>query len=168
METEGRALMRDAGVDESEIDIARTADMRYVGQGHEISVPLGTLAEESDAMLLEAFDASYRKIYGRICEGVPVEAIHWRVTVSGAKPEICDPLPESKPDVGRLSASRRKVLFDRREWEVAVHKRQTLAGGTVLQGPVIVEEVESTTVVPPGWALRVDDLGNLILGREGT
>ena len=168
METEGRALMRDAGVDESEIDIARTADMRYVGQGHEISVPLGTLAEESDAMLLEAFDASYRKIYGRICEGVPVEAIHWRVTVSGAKPEICDPLPESKPDVGRLSASRRKVLFDRREWEVAVHKRQTLAGGTVLQGPVVVEEVESTTVVPPGWALRVDDLGNLILGREGT
>ncbi len=168
METEGRALMRDAGVDESEIDIARTADMRYVGQGHEISVPLGTLAEESDAMLLEAFDASYRKIYGRICEGVPVEAIHWRVTVSGAKPEICDPLPESKPDVGRLSASRRKVLFDRREWDVAVHKRQTLAGGMVLQGPVIVEEVESTTVVPPGWALRVDDLGNLILGREGT
>ena len=168
METEGRALMRDAGVDESEIDIARTADMRYVGQGHEISVPLGTLAEESDAMLLEAFDASYRKIYGRICEGVPVEAIHWRVTVSGAKPEICDPQPASKPDVGRLSASRRKVLFDRREWEVAVHKRQTLAVGAVLQGPVVVEEVESTTVVPPGWALRVDDLGNLILGREGT
>ena len=168
METEGRALMRDAGVDESEINIVRTADMRYVGQGHEISVPLGTLAEESDAMLLEAFDASYRKIYGRICEGVPVEAIHWRVTVSGAKPEICDPLPESKADVGRLSASRRKVLFNRREWDVAVHKRQTLAGGTVLQGPVIVEEVESTTVVPPGWVLRVDDLGNLILGREGT
>ena len=170
METEGRALMREAGVAESEISIVRTADTRYVGQGHEISVPvpLGTLTEESDAMLQKAFDASYRKIYGRICEGVPVEAIHWRVTVSGAKPEICDPRPEREPDVGHLSVERRKVLFDQREREVAVHKRQTLAGGMVLPGPVIVEEVESTTVVPPGWVLRVDDMGNLILGREGT
>lgn len=170
METEGRTLMREAGVAESEIGIVRTADARYVGQGHEISVPvpLGTLTEESDAMLLAAFDASYRKIYGRICEGVPVEAIHWRVTVSGAKPEICDPRPEREPDVGQLSMARRTVLFDQREREVAVHKRQTLAGGMVLQGPVIVEEVESTTVVPPGWVLRVDDRGNLILGREGT
>lgn len=170
METEGHALMREAGVAESELSIVRTADARYVGQGHEISVPvpLGTLTEESDAMLLEAFDASYRKIYGRICEGVPVEAIHWRVTVSGAKPEICDPRPEREPDVGQLSVARRTVLFDQRDREVAVHKRQTLAGGMVLQGPVIVEEVESTTVVPPGWGLRVDDMGNLILGKEGT
>ena len=170
METEGHKLMREAGVAESELSIVRTADARYVGQGHEISVPvpLGTLTEESDAMLLEAFDASYRKIYGRICEGVPVEAIHWRVTVSGAKPEICDPRPEREPDVGQLSVTRRTVLFDQRDREVAVHKRQTLAGGMVLQGPVIVEEVESTTVVPPGWGLRVDDMGNLILGKEGT
>lgn len=166
MEAEGEALMRDAGVDEFEI--ARTADMRYVGQGHEIGVPvpLGALAEESDAALLEAFEASYRKIYGRICEGVPVEAIHWRVRVSGAKPEVCDAPPAACADP--LPVERRAVAFDRVAREVAVHKRQTLAKGTVLKGPVIVEEVESTTVVPPGWALRVDDMGNLILGEEGT
>ena len=89
MEDEGRALVREAGIDDSEI--VRTADMRYVGQGHEISVPvpLGELTEGSDA-LQAAFDASYKKLYGRLCEGVPVEAIHWRVTVSGPEPEICD------------------------------------------------------------------------------
>ena len=168
MEGEGRALVREAGVAESEIRTVRTADTRYVGQGHEIGVPvpLGTLTEESDAILQEAFDACYRKIYGRLCEGVPVEAIHWRVTVSGAKPEICDAVPIAKAD--HPPAERRVVVFDRGTREVAVHKRQTLEGGMVLKGPVIVEEVESTTVVPPGWVLRVDALGNLILGREGT
>ncbi len=169
MEDEGRALMREAGVHASEIRVRRTADMRYVGQGHEIGVPvpLGALTENSDEMLQAAFDASYRKVYGRICEGVAVEAIHWRVTVSGAKPEICDPAPVGEIAGDHLPVARRAVLFERREHEVAVYKRQTLTGGIAITGPAIIEEAESTTVLPPKWVLRVDDTGNLILIREG-
>ncbi|MDE2955105.1 MAG: hypothetical protein OXR71_11305, partial [Gemmatimonadota bacterium] len=145
----------------------RTADMRYVGQGHEISVPmpLGEFTESSDDALQAAFDASYKKLYGRLCEGVPVEAIHWRVTVSGPEPEICD--SASVGDVGSQGAEgQRDVLFSEGKYGTAVYRRDKLGRGAVLKGPAIVEEVESTTVLPPGWVLQVDDTGNLILIRE--
>ena len=165
MEDEGRALVREAGIDDSEI--VRTADMRYVGQGHEISVPvpLGELTEGSDA-LQAAFDASYKKLYGRLCEGVPVEAIHWRVTVSGPEPEICDVVSVGEVASDHVSEGQRDVLFANDKYGTEVYKRHKLGKGVVLKGPAIVEEVESTTVLPPGWVLQVDDTGNLILMRE--
>ena len=165
MEDEGRALVREAGIDDSEI--VRTADMRYVGQGHEISVPvpLGELTEGSDA-LQAAFDASYKKLYGRLCEGVPVEAIHWRVTVSGPEPEICDVVSVGEVAGDQVSEGQRDVLFANDKYGTEVYKRHKLGKGVVLKGPAIVEEVESTTVLPPGWVLQVDDTGNLILMRE--
>ena len=165
MEDEGRALVREAGIDDSEI--VRTADMRYVGQGHEISVPvpLGELTEGSDA-LQAAFDASYKKLYGRLCEGVPVEAIHWRVTVSGPEPEICDVVSVGEVAGDHVSEGQRDVLFANDKYGTEVYKRHKLGKGVVLKGPAIVEEVESTTVLPPGWVLQVDDTGNLILMRE--
>jgi N-methylhydantoinase A len=167
MEDEGRALVREAGIDDSEIRVVRTADMRYVGQGHEISVPvpLGELTEGSDA-LQAAFDASYKKLYGRLCEGVPVEAIHWRVTVSGPEPEICDVVSVGEVAGDQVSEGQRDVLFANDKYGTEVYKRHKLGKGVVLKGPAIVEEVESTTVLPPGWVLQVDDTGNLILMRE--
>ena len=169
MEDEGRALVREAGIDDSEIRVVRTADMRYVGQGHEISVPvpLGEFTESSDGALQAAFDASYKKLYGRLCDGVPVEAIHWRVTVSGPEPEICD--VASVGDAGGQGAEgQRDVLFEEGKYGTEVYRRDKLGRGVVLKGPAIVEEVESTTVLPPGWVLQVDDTGNLILIREDT
>ena len=165
MEDEGRALVREAGIDDSEI--VRTADMRYVGQGHEISVPvpLGELTEGSDA-LQAAFDASYKKLYGRLCDGVPVEAIHWRVTISGPEPEICDVVSVGEVAGDHVSEGQRDVLFANDKYGTEVYKRHKLGKGVVLKGPAIVEEVESTTVLPPGWVLQVDDTGNLILMRE--
>ena len=168
MEDEGRALVREAGIDDSEIRVVRTADMRYVGQGHEISVPvpLGELMEGSEGALQAAFDASYKKLYGRLCEGVPVEAIHWRVTISGPEPEICGSgsIEEVAGDQG--AEGQRDVLFAEGKCRTEVYKRHKLERGVVLKGPAIVEEVESTTVLPPGWVLHVDDTGNLILIRE--
>lgn len=166
MEDEGRALVQEAGIDDSEI--VRTADMRYVGQGHEISVPvpLGELTESSEDALQAAFDASYKKLYGRLCEGVPVEAIHWRVTVSGPEPEICDVVSVGEVAGDPVSEGRRDVLFSEGKYGTEVYKRHKLGRGVVLKGPAIVEEAESTTVLLPGWVLHVDDTGNLILIRE--
>ena len=131
MEDEGRALVREAGIDDSEIRVVRTADMRYVGQGHEISVsvPLGELAEGSEGEIQAAFDASYKKLYGRLCEGVPVEAIHWRVTVSGPEPEICGSgaIEEVAGDQG--AAGQRDVLFTEGKCRTEVYKRHNLKKG---------------------------------------
>src|SRR5262245_51972605 len=90
METEGRAILRDAGVAERDVRVRRSAEMRYVGQGHEVGVdvPPGTLGTASLGALTERFEAAYRTLYGRTALGVDVEALNWRVVVSGPPPDL--------------------------------------------------------------------------------
>lgn len=167
MEKEGEAVVALAGV--SEISVMRTADMRYVGQGHEIRVPVpnGILGPDAGAVLQAAFDAAYEHLYGRLCEGVPVEAIHWRVTVSGPKPEGMGGI-SGFYRAGEALKGHRRALFDADVGPVSVpvYDRYALETGFSVSGPAIVEEMESTTVVPPGWGLTVDAAGNLVL-KEG-
>jgi N-methylhydantoinase A len=171
MEREGRALVTGAGVDDADIQFTRTADMRYVGQGHEIRVPVssGKLSHGAVDVLQEAFDAVYRRIYGRICDGVPVEAIHWRVTVSGPIPDIGEAESVFRPQ-GTALKGHRDVLFDFETGTVSVpvYDRYLLAEDIALKGPAIVEEAESTTVVAPGWSLCVGQAKNLVLCRENS
>jgi len=171
MEREGRALVTGAGVDDADIQFTRTADMRYVGQGHEIRVPVssGKLSHGAVDVLQEAFDAVYRRIYGRICDGVPVEAIHWRVTVSGPIPDIGEAESVLRPQ-GTALKGHRDVLFDFETGTVSVpvYDRYLLAEDIALKGPAIVEEAESTTVVAPGWSLSVGQAENLVLCRENS
>src|SRR5439155_5069014 len=84
MEAEGRALLARAGVSEGEITVARVAEMRYLGQGHEVeaSVPNGLLSTASLATITSSFESAYRALYHRLPQGVPIEALNWRVTVS--------------------------------------------------------------------------------------
>jgi len=171
LEAEGRRIVREAGVDDADVELVRTADMRYAGQGHEIrvSLPSGGLTTASVRSMQDAFDAEYVRLYGRTCEGVPVEAVNWRVNVSGPKPEILTmsvAAPEgSKP--GKAEKGMRKVLFDPDDGpvETAVYDRYCLEPGFRTKGPAIVEEVESTTVVPPGWSMVVGEMGELVLVR---
>src|SRR5262249_42586444 len=79
-----------SGVAEREVRHLRLADMRYVGQGHEVRVPLpdGVLGPEQAPELLRAFEGVYRELYGREGPPVAVEGINWRVVSSGPKPEL--------------------------------------------------------------------------------
>ncbi len=73
-----------------DITYQRTADMRYVGQGHEVSVPLpdGVLGPSSLPRITAAFEEVYRSLYGRKGPDVPLEVINWRVVASGPRPEM--------------------------------------------------------------------------------
>jgi N-methylhydantoinase A len=169
MEAEGRRVVRAAGVSHDQIEVSRAADMRYVGQGHEIrvSVPAGEFQPETPAHLQAAFDREYRRVYGRLCEGVPVEAVHWRVAVSGPQPVVEQaqfwPAGSSKTGL----KGRRPALFEAEAGpvETPVYERAALPPGFSAAGPVIIEEIESTTVVAPGWSVRLDNAGNLVLSR---
>src|SRR4029453_4834967 len=88
MEAEGQALLVASGVPAKQIAQRRAAEMRYVGQGHEVSVPLpaGRLGPEHAIELRAAFEAEYQRLYGRLGPPVPLEAITWRVVSSGPKP----------------------------------------------------------------------------------
>ncbi|OLD25385.1 MAG: methylhydantoinase, partial [Candidatus Rokubacteria bacterium 13_1_40CM_2_70_45] len=85
MEEEGRALLARAGVAPTDVGLARIAEMRYAGQGHEVEcrVPLGALSTESLPAITASFESAYRALYHRLPQGVPIEALNWRLTVSG-------------------------------------------------------------------------------------
>jgi N-methylhydantoinase A len=167
MEDEGRALLARAGVAAGKVTVARIAEMRYLGQGHEVeaAVPPGKLSSSSLAKITASFEASYRALYHRLPQGVPIEALNWRVTVSGPDPKT-KLGGHAKPDrAGRGTASRGKpVKGTRRAYfaerggfvETPVYDRYALTPGMTLKGPAIVEERESTAVIGPGGRARVD------------
>jgi N-methylhydantoinase A len=168
MEDEGRALLARAGVAASKVTVSRIAEMRYLGQGHEVeaAVPPGKLSAASLAKITASFEASYRALYHRLPQGVPIEALNWRVTVSGPDPKT-KLGGHAKPDrAGRRTgaAGRSAVKGTRRAYfaerggfvETPVYDRYAFTPGMTLKGPAIVEERESTAVIGPGGHARVD------------
>ncbi|WP_410640742.1 hydantoinase/oxoprolinase family protein [Amycolatopsis sp. lyj-346] len=147
MEAEGAALLAKSGVDE--VTHRRVAEMRYAGQGYEIRVPVhgghwpGTLIDE--------FTRTYRALYRRSGPEVGVEVLNWRVVSSGPKPVVSLRLTSSDAS-GDARKGTRKAYFPSAGGfvDTAVFDRYRLAPGTRVGGPAIVEERESTVVVPPG------------------
>jgi N-methylhydantoinase A len=170
MEAKGEELLRASGVAAAEVRSAYSIDMRYVGQGYEIQVALpngfGGSDEEIGA-LAAAFDAEYRRLYGRPGPPVPLEVIHWRVTVSGPKPTVA--LNVGAPTGGRIEKGRRKAYFPELGGfaEVPVLDRYGLRRGDRFTGPAIVEERESTTVIGPGAGCHIDEHWNLVVEMAG-
>ena len=170
MEEEGRAILRRAEVDATDITIRRTAEMRYTGQGHEVEVevPAGTLSVASLATITANFESAYRALYSRTPLGVPIEALNFRVVVSGPVPEISVSGPKSGARAARVALapkSTREAYFPeaRGYVDTPVYDRYALQPGAAFQGPAIIEERESTTVDGPGATLRVDDRLTLIM-----
>jgi 5-oxoprolinase (ATP-hydrolysing)/N-methylhydantoinase A len=146
---------------DGDVLVERAADMRLVGQMHEISVPLpaSLLDEDSLPALIAAFDAAYTARYAALQLGAAVEAVNFRVTVTGPAPSITlghQGLAAQDPRKGE-----RMVSFGDGFVPAAVYDRYALTQGCEIAGPAIVEEREATTVVAPGDVLRVDAAGNL-------
>jgi N-methylhydantoinase A len=172
LEHEGREIVMQAGVPANEIRVTRSVDMRYLRQGYEIRVALdaGDVTDESLKTIEKRFEEEYLRFYGVLCNGVPIQAVNWRVVVSGPALEI-----EGKAlKVGSESVktdqpygSRNVVFHPDEETEMApVHRRESLSSSFKTIGPAIIEEAESTTVVLPGWSVRVDENGCLLLTRN--
>jgi N-methylhydantoinase A/oxoprolinase/acetone carboxylase beta subunit len=142
--------------------VTRIAEMRYVGQGHEVEAvaPTGHLSAASLPDITRAFEASYRALYHRLPQGVPIEALNWRVTVSGPPPSLAFGGPPGAVEVAPDAVKAvRRAWFDEAEgWvDTPVHDRYALRPGATFTGPAIVEERESTAVVGPGARCRVDE-----------
>jgi N-methylhydantoinase A len=143
--------------------------MRYVGQGHEVNVPIphGTLDQESIPSIEDSFAAVYRQLYGRVAPGNQIETVNWRVVVSAPRPEL--PLEALGTGRGRASGdaikgTRPVYLPEARDYrEAPVVDRYRLVVGDTIDGPAIVEERESTFLLGPSAQARVDDLLNLVI-----
>jgi N-methylhydantoinase A len=149
----------------------RLAFMRYVGQGHEIAVPLP--ARELDAAdifaIRAAYDAEYTRFYDRPVPGSDVEILSFAVTVATVVEQVEPVAPVA--DAPSPKPVRTQQVRDTATGEVAswsVYDRDTLAPGATVPGPCIVAEAETSTLVGPGWRCRMDGLGYLELVRESV
>jgi N-methylhydantoinase A len=169
MERRGTEVLKDAGVKPDDMHFIRKADMRYVGQGYEISVeiPKGKLRSEDAKFIEDAFWKEYRRLYSRSIENVALEGVTWRVWAQGPIPEF--DLKGSRPDPigkdGALSKGTRNVYFPEKKAtiETAVYDRHRLKPGYRFNEPGIVEERESTVVIGPDSSCHIDVHGNLII-----
>jgi N-methylhydantoinase A len=193
MEAEGREVLRQAGVAEADIRFRRSAEMRYMGQGHEVEgpVPTGTLDAGSLAALTAGFETAYRTLYHRTPMGVPIEALNWRLVVSGPEPGLDarsaidgststisggpsnsreatlqrSPLGATVDQIENTQPKRTRQAYfpDAGGYvETPVYDRYVLEPGMAFAGPAIVEERESTTIIGPGARVRVDATRTLV------
>ena len=168
MEAEGQALLVESGVAPEAISHRREADMRYVGQGHEIRVPLpvGTLGPGHIDALQESFETVYRELYERLGPAVPLEILNWRVVSSGPRPSVA--LSISSPadgDIAQAYKGERSAYFPEAGGfvDTPIYDRYRIGPGMSFAGPAIVEERESTAIIGPNARCHVDDQWNLVV-----
>lgn len=157
----------------AEMTETRIAYMRYVGQGHEIPVPLPArpLGAEDSPQIRAAYDREYTKFYDRPVPGSDIEVLSYAVMVATAPFSFSwsasERVVEAKagPAV-RQQAVRDTVTGDEANW--AVHERADLVAGAAVRGPAIIAEDETSTLVGPGWTARLTAFGAIELQGEAA
>ena len=166
MEADAKAMLVEAGAKPDEISFQRTSDMRHVGQGFEVSVPVQncTLDENQTQSLRTNFFNTYRSLFERTVTDVPIEAMSWRLAASAPIPKVALNFRVRDLIEGEKMKGQRKVYFPETGFAPCdVYDRYVLVEGDVIEGPAIIEERESTTVMPPGTQASVDSSLNLII-----
>jgi 5-oxoprolinase (ATP-hydrolysing) len=175
MEAQARALIGETGVAWDRVRRRRLADMRYVGQGFEITVelPPGPADGGYGQAMARAFERTYAEAFGRTVTGARAEAVTWRLEAIGPAPEHALGVIHAEGEPGPAGGGRQRPVFfpdwgERRP--VPVLDRGLLAPGAAGRGPSVIEESASTAVVPPGAHWRVHESGTLCidLGGEGV
>ena len=166
LDAAGRARMRAEGVPAGEVRVAYSADTRYVGQAYELEVPITaplTLAQMPE--VLRAFHAVHERVYGYARAQQPVEFVNFRAVHTYPLPR-----PTLRPRAPATDAIVDARIGERRAWfggfvPTPIYDRARLPVGARVAGPAIVEQPDTTTVIPPGHAALVDPSGNLRLRR---
>lgn len=167
----GRAVLHQGGVTDTEITIEISADMRYVGQGFEVTVPLPStaLAARDPVGILAAFGARYRERFGRNLADVPVEVVSWRVRTLAPPAVRAVRMADEVADQPALIERRMASFVEFGGFvETPVYARAALSEGMRIEGPALIEETESTAVVGPSAQAMVDEFGNIIMRLAGN
>lgn len=170
LETAAVAVLVQAGVRPEAVNMQRRADMRYVGQGRDLAVPLpdGPFDDHFAGRLRAAFEQRYVEVFGRLGPATPIEARTWRAMAVGPPPRVRvtpEAMPPARSAPGYVHCGRRPVHHPERDAMVptAVVDRYALRPGDRLDAPVVVEERESTLVVAGPGTVTVDSHRNLLV-----
>jgi N-methylhydantoinase A len=168
LEASGAAMLDRAQVAASRRRFVRTVDARYARQSYElaVTVPQGRIDQAAIADIAQAFHARHRQTYGHDNASEPVQLVNIRVTAVGSIP----PLTIRQETAASRDTARKKA---RTTWfkatgsvEAEVFDRSRMAAGFSVKGSAVIESLESTILVPPGWTAAMDDDGFVILKRS--
>jgi N-methylhydantoinase A len=169
MEAEGTRLLEKVEVHPQNITFNRIVGARYLGQGYEIEIPVpgDLLTNQSLKTLQESFNKEYLKIYNRLNEGMEIEFIDWRVLASGPTPtlNLSADTPTKRTKQETALKGYRQVYFPDTDGytKASVYDRYRLGVESIIKGPAVVEEMESTLVIGPRSTAEIDTWGNIIV-----
>ena len=170
LESHATRDLRDEGFPLERIDIERALDMRYAGQGYEITIPCeGGLDNNGIARLRARFDEMHKQMFGHTAPEEPVEIVSYRLRGVGRVPEVKIPkfAPEGRALKDALRETR-QARFGGAMIPCPVYQRERLDVGVSFEGPAIVDQLDATTVIPPGHKARVDEFKNILMETGGA
>jgi len=174
LEAKARADIQTEGLDATGAHYSRELDLRYAGQGYELRTPLNGLFDGgvSAATLAAArarFDERHAQIHGHSAKDRPVEIVSYRLRLRVEVPKYVrrEEGPLSPGPSGKARKGERKVWFEgARAVLSALYERDELDPGAVIAGPAVVEQLDATTAIPPGWRAVVDGFRHLVLSKD--
>jgi N-methylhydantoinase A len=167
MQAAGTADLAAQRVEPAAMTFIRELEIRYLGQGYELSVPFTTLRDA-----VEAFHEKHERTYGYASREDAVEVVAARLVAVGdvPKPKFAPVIPSDAcaPEgiEGQRPSSHRQAYFDKiGRQNTPIYQREQMSSGATIEGPAIIEQYDSATLVAPNWSATVDSLGNLNLVR---
>jgi N-methylhydantoinase A len=167
LESEGRERLSAESVPEEQMSLQRLVDMRYLGQWRSLTVPVSAPVDLQEAV--DRFHSEHERAYNYRRDDAPVEIYRLSVRAVGVTPK--PQLKRHEPGGGAVGPQgSRAVHFDAAggATETPCYLRSELSAGTTLDGPAIIDQLDSTTLVPPGWRAEVDEWLNIRMHRDGA
>ena len=158
-----------AGAPGAELDERRIAYMRYIGQGHEIvvDVPVRDLKEADGAGLKAAFDKAYEDLFGRVIPSMQVEILTWALSISTVQPPTDLREEVARGPIAPTTGEQELFDADRTDFVTApVYQRNDLDPGMTLEGPALIMEAQTTTVVTGHFMAMINSVGHIELRRK--
>jgi N-methylhydantoinase A len=166
MESHATRSLRDEGFASGHISIERALDMRYAGQGYEITIACEyPVSANAIAEMRARFDETHRQMFGHTAPEEPVEIVSYRLRGIGRVPPV--EVPKRRREGVPLADAlreRRKVRFNGVTLDCPVYRRERLDVDVTFTGPAIVDQLDATTVIPPNHIARVDEFKNILIG----
>ncbi len=170
LEQNARDELTAEGFGKDAIRIEAALDLRYAGQGYEITMPCDyPLAAGDIPELRRRFDETHKEMFGHTAPEEPVEIVSWRLRGVGLVPPV--PVKSYQPTGAKLEDAlreTRKARFDGKMLECPVYQREKLDVGLAFTGPAIIDQLDCTTVIFPGQYVQVDEYRNLIIDTRSA
>ncbi len=162
------------GIDRTRVTFERFADARYVGQGYElrVAIPDGPLNEGTMQHMVDAFHRQHEAEYGHCFVSSPIELVNIRITGIGPTQKIQHLVPPTGGSLREALVKTDQCVFRVQDglktFQTVFYRREKLPIGQVVNGPALILQPDSTTVVPPGCHGQADEHGNLIITIGGA